>query len=200
MTKSKKILAGVLTAVIAVGAVSGIVLGVRAANRQPVMVVSAGELNYGGGWYSSEMQGMITSDVSQDVYLTDTQTVSEVMVKEGDTVQEGDVLLTYDTAMTSLNLEREKLNRQQIDLKVQVAQENLKKLRNTIRAYFSRRIRERAVFRVCRRSLSPRKNRRLRPRLRKRRSANTGCAFTPTDTARYRKMCCWKRARAFRII
>lgn len=131
MTKSKKILAGVLTAVIAVGAVSGIVLGVRAANRQPVMVVSAGELNYGGGWYSSEMQGMITSDVSQDVYLTDTQTVSEVMVKEGDTVQEGDVLLTYDTAMTSLNLEREKLNRQQIDLKVQVAQENLKKLRNT---------------------------------------------------------------------
>ena len=38
MTKSKKILAGVLTAVIAVGAVSGIVLGVRAANRQPVMV------------------------------------------------------------------------------------------------------------------------------------------------------------------
>ena len=129
--KKKKILAGVLIAVISVGAVSGIVMGVRAANRQPVMVVSASELNYGNGWYSSEMQGIITSDVSQDVYLTDTQTVSQVLVKEGDTVREGDVLMAYDTELTSLNLEREKLNRQQIDLKVQVAQDNLKKLRNT---------------------------------------------------------------------
>jgi uncharacterized repeat protein (TIGR02543 family) len=131
MKKGKKITAVIVTAAVAAGAAGGIVYGVRASGRQPVMVVSASELNYGGGWYGSEMQGIVTSDVSQDIQLTDTQTVSEVLVKEGDTVKEGDVLLTYDTAMTSLNLEREKLNRQQIDLKVQVAQENLKKLRNT---------------------------------------------------------------------
>jgi len=128
----KKILAGVLSAVITVGAISGIVIGVKASRRSTVMVIQASELNYGGYWgSSSQMQGMISSDVSQDVYLTDTQTVSQVMVKEGDQVKEGDVLMSYDTTLTNLNLEREKLNRDQINLKLQVAQDNLKKLRNT---------------------------------------------------------------------
>lgn len=128
----KKILAGVLSAVITVGAISGIVIGVKASSRSTVMVIQASELNYGGYWgSSSQMQGMISSDVSQDVYLTDTQTVSQVMVKEGDQVKEGDVLMSYDTTLTNLNLEREKLNRDQINLKLQVAQDNLKKLRNT---------------------------------------------------------------------
>ena len=103
----KKILAGVLSAVITVGAISGIVIGVKASRRSTVMVIQASELNYGGYWgSSSQMQGMISSDVSQDVYLTDTQTVSQVMVKEGDQVKEGDVLMSYDTTLTNLNLER----------------------------------------------------------------------------------------------
>ena len=115
----KKILAGVLSAVITVGAISGIVIGVKASRRSTVMVIQASELNYGGYWgSSSQMQGMISSDVSQDVYLTDTQTVSQVMVKEGDQVKEGDVLMSYDTTLTNLNLEREKLNRDQINLKL----------------------------------------------------------------------------------
>ena len=67
----KKILAGVLSAVITVGAISGIVIGVKASSRSTVMVIQASELNYGGYWgSSSQMQGMISSDVSQDVYLT----------------------------------------------------------------------------------------------------------------------------------
>ncbi|HIV17246.1 MAG TPA: InlB B-repeat-containing protein [Candidatus Alectryocaccobium stercorigallinarum] len=131
MIKRNKILAAILIPVLSVCGVSGIVLGVKAANQKPVMVISATELNYGGGWNTSEMQGVITSDVSQDVYLTETQTVSEVLIKEGDVVKEGDVLLVYDTTLTSLNLEREKLSRQQIELNIQAAQENLKKLQNT---------------------------------------------------------------------
>ena len=130
--KKKKILAGILAAVITVGAICGIVIGVKATRRSTVMVIQASELNYGGYWgYGSQMEGMVSSDVSQDVYLTDTQTVSQVMVKEGDFVKEGDILMAYDTTMTNLNLEREKLSRDQINLRLQTAQENLKKLKNT---------------------------------------------------------------------
>ena len=130
--RKKKILAGILTAVILVGAGGGIGIGVRAHNQSAVMVIQASEVNYGGYWMSdTSMEGIISSDASQEVYVTDTQTVSQVMVKEGDQVKEGDVLLSYDITQTNLSLEKEKLSRDQIDLKIQVAEENLKKLKNT---------------------------------------------------------------------
>lgn len=130
--KKKRILAVSLSLVLAAGAAAGICGGVGAAGRKPVLVVSASELNQ-GGYYGSgiTMEGMVTSDVSQDIYLQDTQTVSRVLVREGDPVRQGDVLLEYDTTQTRLNLEREKLNRDQILLNIQAAEKNLKTLKNT---------------------------------------------------------------------
>lgn len=130
--KKKRILAVSLSLVLAAGAAAGICGGVGAAGRKPVLVVSASELNQ-GGYYGSgiTMEGMVTSDVSQDIYLQDTQTVSRVLVREGDPVRQGDVLLEYDTTQTRLNLEREKLNREQILLNIQGAEKNLKTLKNT---------------------------------------------------------------------
>ncbi len=130
--KKKRILAVSLSLVLAAGAAAGICGGVGAAGRKPVLVVSASELNQ-GGYYGSgiTMEGMVTSDVSQDIYLQDTQTVSRVLVREGDPVRQGDVLLEYDTTQTRLNLEREKLNREQILLNIQAAEKNLKTLKNT---------------------------------------------------------------------
>ena len=130
--KKKRILAVSLSLVLAAGAAAGICGGVGAAGRKPVLVVSASELNQ-GSYYGSgiTMEGMVTSDVSQDIYLQDTQTVSRVLVREGDPVRQGDVLLEYDTTQTRLNLEREKLNREQILLNIQGAEQNLKTLKNT---------------------------------------------------------------------
>ena len=130
--KKKRILSVSLSLVLAAGAAAGICGGVGAAGRKPVLVVSASELNQ-GGYYGSgiTMEGMVTSDVSQDIYLQDTQTVSRVLVREGDPVRQGDVLLEYDTTQTRLNLEREKLNREQILLNIQGAEKNLKTLKNT---------------------------------------------------------------------
>ena len=130
--KKKRILAVSLSLVLAAGAAAGICGGVGAAGRKPVLVVSASELNQ-GGYYGSgiTMEGMVTSDVSQDIYLQDTQTVSRVLVREGDPVRQGNVLLEYDTTQTRLNLEREKLNREQILLNIQGAEQNLKTLKNT---------------------------------------------------------------------
>lgn len=130
--KKKRVLAGTLCGVLALGAGGGIYAGVRAAGREPVMVIQASELNQGGYFGNgTAMDGLVTSDVSQDIYLQDTETVSRVLVQEGDSVRQGDVLLEYDTTQTQLNLEREKLNREQIYLNIQAAQQNLKTLKNT---------------------------------------------------------------------
>ena len=105
--KKKKWIAGIVSIAAVAAAAAGISAGVRAAGGRPVMVLQASDLNQGGyGGSMSSMEGMVTSDVSQDVYLQDTETVSRVLVQEGDTVREGDVLMEYDTTQTSLNLER----------------------------------------------------------------------------------------------
>lgn len=132
MTTKKKIVT-ILLSVAGVCAVGiGVTFAVKGAQKSEVMVVPVSDLNNGGYWGdSSTMEGMVASDASQNVYLTDTQSVEQVLVKEGDTVREGDVLLTYDMTLTNLNLEMQKLGRDQAELRLQVAQNDLKKLKKT---------------------------------------------------------------------
>ncbi len=131
MKNMKKILAVLLSLVLACGAIGGIIYGVTKSRERAVTVISASEINYGGGiWdYSTMTSGYVTSDAAQDIYLSPTETVSEVMVVEGQAVHEGDVLMAYDMSTTSMNLEKEKLAQQQIRLKIDVAERNIATLR-----------------------------------------------------------------------
>ena len=126
---NKKITAAVLALIIGAAAVFGIAAAVRATTSSTVMVVRASELNYGEylDWQNS-VAGMITTDAEQDVYLSDTEVVEEVLVAEGQSVHKGDVLMRYDTTSTKLSLEKEKINYEKLLLQVQVAEENLRKL------------------------------------------------------------------------
>ena len=118
-----------LALIIGAAAVFGIAAAVRATTSSTVMVVRASELNYGEylDWQNS-VAGMITTDAEQDVYLSDTEVVEEVLVAEGQSVHKGDVLMRYDTTSTKLSLEKEKINYEKLLLQVQVAEENLRKL------------------------------------------------------------------------
>ena len=135
MTTKKKIVTILLSVAGVCAAGAGVTFAVRGAQKSEVMVVPVSDLNNGGYWGdSSTMEGMVASDASQNVYLTDTQSVEQVLVKEGDTVREGDVLLKYDMTLTNLNLEMQKLGRDQAELRLQVARNDLKKLKkNQIR-------------------------------------------------------------------
>ncbi len=86
------------------------------------------------GYYGSSgmnsTSGMITSDVSQNIYPAENQTVKEVFVQEGDIVKEGDPLVSFDMTMTSLELEMKKLDRQGIELNIEKAREDIKRLKN----------------------------------------------------------------------
>ena len=130
--KIKKVISVVLAAAIAAGAGYGIFRAVRATTSQStVTVYHASDLNYGGGYgYDSQtMEGIVTTDASQNIYVTDTEDIKNVYVKQGQAVREGDILLEYDTTKTSLNLQQEKLNNQQIRLNIEVAEKNLDTLR-----------------------------------------------------------------------
>ena len=85
----------------------------------------------GGGWSDNSLSGNITSDVSQNIYLADSQKVKKIYVKEGDTVKVGDDLLTYDMTLENLDLEMKKLEKQGIELNIEKANREITKLKNT---------------------------------------------------------------------
>lgn len=88
------------------------------------------------GYYDDSVQydGMVTADNLQSVYPSDTQTVTEIFVTEGQTVRIGDPLLSYDTTLTDIQLERKRIDVQQAELDLKNAQEELKRI-NAMKPY-----------------------------------------------------------------
>ena len=102
---AKKVVIAVVTAV-AVGGVSvGGYYGIRQAQKTTVKVYPVSDFTSGYWGDNMNMEGQITSTASQNIYLSDSQTISQVLVKEGDVVNAGDTLMTYDTSMIELDLE-----------------------------------------------------------------------------------------------
>ena len=79
---------------------------------------------------TNSLEGMVSSNVSQEVRLMDKQLVSQVHVQEGQEVKEGDPLLTYDMTLVNIDLEMEKLNKEQLQVKKKGLENELKNLKN----------------------------------------------------------------------
>lgn len=128
--KKKLIVAGIVVGVILLTGAA--VYGVKKSNEKKVTVVSVQEMmGFGGGMDNTSMSGNITSDVSQDIYLSDSQVVDEIFVEEGQTVKEGDKLISYDMTLVNLDMEMKKLDREGIELNIKKAQREITKLKNT---------------------------------------------------------------------
>lgn len=74
---------------------------------------------------TQESYGPVTTDKIQTVYLTETQTVTEILVKAGDTVKKGDLLMTFDTTLSDLALERKRLDVEKLKLQLEDAKDRL---------------------------------------------------------------------------
>ena len=94
-------------------------------NVYPFMYI--GMTEYWGD--SQESYGPVTTDKIQTVYLSDTQTVTEIHVAVGDTVQKGDLLMTFDTTLSDLALERERLEVEKLKLQLEDAKDYLKEIK-----------------------------------------------------------------------
>ena len=77
---------------------------------------------------SQESYGPVTTDKIQTVFLTDTQTVTEMLVQTGDAVKKGDLLMTFDTTLSDLQLERKRLEVEKLKLQLEDAQKELKQI------------------------------------------------------------------------
>ncbi len=84
---------------------------------------TAGISDYYDGMNQSD--GMVSTDRIQVICLSGTQTVKEILVHEGQQVQKGDVLFTYDTTLSDIQLRRKELSVQQLQLDLVTAQQEL---------------------------------------------------------------------------
>ena len=125
-SRSKKLLIALLVLVIAAGAGAGIWYASAGTGAEPVKVF---EFNYVGMteyWGDSqESYGRVETDKIQTVYLSTTQTVTEIFVSQGDQVKKGDVLMSFDTTLTDLSLERKRLDVEKLKLQLQDAKKRL---------------------------------------------------------------------------
>ena len=127
--KKNKLLLPILAAVLALVVIAGVILVPRLPKDEvavfPVSMVGYTDF-YSG---SSESYGMVTTDKVQTLYLSGTQTVTEILVYPGQSVKKGDVLFTYDTTLSDLAIERKDLANQQLAVELKAAQAELASLK-----------------------------------------------------------------------
>ena len=127
--KTKKILLSLGAGVTAAAILAGVAFGMRGQGESvgvyPFYMI--GMTEYWGD--SQESYGPVTTDKIQTVFLTDTQIITEILVKEGDTVKKGDPLMHFDTTLSELQLERKRLDVEKAKLQLKEAEEVLEEIR-----------------------------------------------------------------------
>ena len=99
-------------------------------NSEPVNAFPFMHLGMTEYWGDSqESYGPVTTDKIQTVYLSETQTITEILVAQGDAVKKGDLLMTFDTTLTDLALERERLKVEKLKLDLQDAKKQLNQIK-----------------------------------------------------------------------
>ena len=126
--KGKKVLVCAGAGIAAAAIVAGIALGTRG-NGKTVDVypfAMVGMTEYWGD--NQESYGPVTTDKIQTVFLSDTQIITGIPVEVGAHVKKGDVLMTYDTTLSELELERKRLDVEKAKLQVTEAEEELRRI------------------------------------------------------------------------
>ena len=125
--KTKKIVLIILTAVLVLAAGGAGWFWFSQKNAEPVYVFPfefVGMTEYWGD--NQESYGPVSTDKIQTVYISDTQEVTEISVKQGDTVKKGDLLMSFDTTLSDLALERKRLDVEKLKLQLADAKNRLK--------------------------------------------------------------------------
>ena len=126
----KRILVIVLAVAIVVGAVFGVLVLVKNSKKSAVNVYSMENFVVTDYWGdSSSSYGMVTADKLQNIYLSDTMIVQEIHVTEGQEVKQGDPLVSIDTTLSDIALEKAETQAQKTKLNLEQAREELEQIK-----------------------------------------------------------------------
>lgn len=110
----KKVLALALTVALALG------MTACAGSGSGVYVQSVAELTALGGIAPGDrFAGIVVSENVSEIQKDSDKTVAELLVKEGDDVEEGQVLFSYDTDQLRLALDKQKLELEQLKVSIE---------------------------------------------------------------------------------
>ena len=129
--KRKKGILSVTAVILVLAICIGICLSSR--SSEPVNVYSFQYIGMTEFWGDfQESYGPVTTDKIQTEFLSDTQTVTEINIKDGDTVKKGDVLFSFDTTLDALSLERKRLEVEKVKVQIKAAEERLQDTRKMV--------------------------------------------------------------------
>lgn len=127
-SKLKKLLIALVSLVLVGAIVAGIYL-YSGSTAEPVNVYSFNYIGMTEYWGDTqESYGFVQTDRVQTIFLSSTQTVTDVLVAPGDQVKKGDLLLTFDTTLSDLAVERKRLSVEKLKLQLEDAKQELWKI------------------------------------------------------------------------
>ena len=105
-------------------------LGKATVDVYPVQDIASEDM----GDEAAESYGMVRAKGFQNINISDTQEITKIYVSEGQSVQKGDAILSYDTTLTDIELERADLDVKKAQLQLQKAQEELDRINSRVPA------------------------------------------------------------------
>ena len=126
--KLKKILLTVLVIAAVCAALWVTLVIIRNAGRGEVNVYSMDDFLYDDYTAVAGTSGTVTTDKLQKVYLSETQTLKQVYVEQGQTVHVGDKLLACDTSLGADDISRAQAELERQKLELESARTQLEKL------------------------------------------------------------------------
>ena len=127
--KKNKLWIPITAAVLALAVIAGALLIPKLPKEEAAVfpVTMVGYTDFYSG--TIESYGMVTTDKVQTLYISSTQTVTEILVYPGQEVKKGDVLFTYDTTLSDLAVQRKDLANKQLEVQLKTAQAELTALK-----------------------------------------------------------------------
>ena len=130
MKKRKKIWIPIVSVLLVAAVGGGLALYFTQRPKAAVGVYDINQLSVMNYWGDEKTSsGSVSTDQLQTVYLSATQEVTEIHVQEGQKVTKGTTLLTYDTTLSQLSLDRKDLEIQRAKLRLEDAQDQLAEIK-----------------------------------------------------------------------